>query len=173
MTMEYSKRKEFEINEEIGRKKAVRALNNISKKFKIHLQEDLYSRYDIDLKGKTDYIVECKDRDYDLGDWEWYVLEIDKYNALMNINKNAIYLNTFKDGKYCLWFLNEVIDENARIERKEMWHNTTLQDYKIMKDVYALTPDQAKYQGYCEENDTHKLQMELLRKIRNEIELTN
>ena len=48
--MEYSKRKEFEINEEIGRKKAVRALNNISKKFKIHLQEDLYSRYDIDLK---------------------------------------------------------------------------------------------------------------------------
>ena len=164
---------QFEINEEIGRKKAVKAINQISKKFKLHLQEDLYSRYDIDLIGKDNYIVECKDRDFDIDTWEWYLLEKDKYDALMNINRNAIYLNTFKDGNYCLWFLNDLITPDTPTIIKKMWHNTTLQDYKVDKEVYALKPEQAKYKGYVEDNDTHKLQMELLRKIMKQMEKDN
>lgn len=156
---------DFEINERVGRNKAMRVINTLSTKFKTEEQQDLYSRYDIGLTGHTAYIIECKDRDFNMDDYEWYILEKDKYNALKDINSNAIYLNTFKDGKYCLWFLNDLIDDNTPTIKKMMWHSTTKKDYKVEKEVYELKPEQARFKGYIEENDMYRQQLNLAREI--------
>lgn len=159
--------KEFMTSEEIGRARALKALMHISTKFKTHTQEDLYARYDIDLTGKTIYIVECKDRDEDSikYDEQGWILQKDKYDALMQINKNAIYLNTFKDGQYALWFLNEVIEEDTPTQMKECWHSTVKKDYKEEKPVYYLHLKDAKIVGYMEELDTNKYMNDLAKEI--------
>lgn len=158
---------QFEIKETIGRNKAIKVLNKINRKFRTHLTENLYSRYDIDLTGKTIYIVEVKDRDEDSTkyDEQGWILQKDKYDALMQINKNAIYLNTFKDGQYALWFLNEVIEEDTPTQMKECWHTTVKKDYKEEKPVYYLHLKDAKIVGYMEELDTNKYMNDLAKEI--------
>lgn len=162
---------EFEKSEIIGRERALKALKHISPKFRTHTQENIKARYDIDLTGKTVYIVECKDRDEDSTkyDEQGWILQKDKYDALMQINKNAIYLNTFKDGQYALWFLKDVIDEHTPTVMKECWHTTVKKDYKEEKPVYYLHLKDAKITGYMEELDTNKYMNELAKQIKRKI----
>lgn len=158
---------QFEIKETIGRNKAIKVLNKINRKFRTHLTENLYSRYDIDLTGKTIYIVEVKDRDEDSTkyDEQGWILQKDKYDALMQINPNAIYLNTFTDGQYALWFLKDVIDEHTPTVMKECWHCSVTKDYKEWKPVYLLHLNQTRCKGYMEELDTNKYMNDLAKEI--------
>lgn len=75
------------------------------------------------------YAIECKDREYTHNCFNDSVIEIRKYNDLIESQKNgykAIYFNTFSDGAYLVWDINKC----KPIKREMTSNKSTVEPWK-------------------------------------------
>lgn len=110
---------------------------------------DKYSKWDVSYySGNTQLIGEIKYRKEDSSAFKDWIMEVDKFKALkdiqakLNVNNkkaNITYINIFSDNITYIWNLDN-IDLNE-IEIKQLWLPKNNEDETlILKDVFFLLP---------------------------------
>lgn len=102
-----------------------------------------YCRHDLEMTCKgVEYVIEIKSRDYNSTDFSKWILEEDKYTALMQFpKKRKIYANIFKDKKVYIWNI-----ENCKMDKEEksLPRNYFGDKKKKTKVIYYLYNKDAK-----------------------------
>jgi hypothetical protein len=103
-----------------------------------------YDDYDVYYKHKSDHVIgEIKKRDYDSDRFDFWYLEIDKYNRLMDIAKGSKmnvkvhYINHFNNNITAIWDLNTIDVSKLQVSIQKLPKNN-FTDEVISKPVYHL-----------------------------------
>ena len=91
--------------------------------------------------GKVVAYIEVKHRNVNLGDYPDYQLDGKKAMYLLTLDKPTFYLNTFKDGSWAMWRINNQIGEWR--DSKPHYAHTVLCDREVITKDLFLTLKEA------------------------------
>lgn len=99
--------------EDSGRERAERVLKSILKDGYDLKSNSYKDRVDFTVykNGEINSYIEVKHRNVDMGTYPDYQLDGKKAMYLLTLDKPTFYLNTFKDGSWALWRINNHIGE--------------------------------------------------------------
>ena len=127
----------FNTSEDYGRERAIKAIKSILKDGYEIKSNSYKDRVDFTIykDGEVNSYIEVKHRNVDLGTYPDYQLDGRKAMFLLTLDKPTFYLNTFKDGSWVIWRINNQIGEWR--ESKPHYAHTVLCDEKVVtKDLF-------------------------------------
>lgn len=133
--------------EDKGRKKLVEDFNNADCEMIYEFTKGKYDSIDCFATASTGqkYAVEIKDRDISIYKYDTYLLEMKKYNALMDAHIYSGYTPLFRvyfqDG-VLTWDISK-IDINGRVEEMKCAESTFNYSHKVVKKLIMLKKEEA------------------------------
>lgn len=133
----------FNKAEDSGRERAERVLKSILKDGYDLKSNSYKDRVDFTVykNGEINSYIEVKHRNVDMGTYPDYQLDGKKAMYLLTLDKPTFYLNTFKDGSWALWRINNHIGEWR--DSKPHYAHTVLCDREIITKDLFLTLKEA------------------------------
>ena len=139
-----------------GQSKVINELNEIFTKYQMNYDQHIIDKGRVDLfftASTVDnhymYASECKDRWYNHVKFNEWMIEIDKYNELMNnVDKGykPLYINTFEDNWLIIWDLSKIDISEIKKEQRWLDKSTVAKERgKVLKWVYLLPTELAVY----------------------------
>ena len=146
---------EFQKTDAYGQQKVIEQLSKIFKGNTLTFNQHYIDKSTVDIDmyvttplGNTyTYNLEAKDRTYPHtafgGEW---MIEVNKYDELLNKDGKAFYVNTFGDDYITFWDLSKIEKSTLKCEYKLLPKCTLHPEYgKVKKLVYYLPNNLACY----------------------------
>lgn len=133
--------------EDRGRRKLVEDFNNADCEMIYEFTKGKFDSIDCFATASTGqkYAVEIKDRDISIYKYDTYLLEMKKYNALMDAHIYSGYTPLFRvyfqDG-VLTWDISK-IDINGRVEEMKCAESTFNYSHKVVKKLIMLKKEEA------------------------------